>query len=113
MFDSSSSVLFAGALGRNVFFNNAQFLGVTVFDHAIIPQAIFINANVTDVRFKGVNLRSALFYNANAAGADFTDATLLDANFSSADLTGVVWDNTICPDGTNRDDKGGTCIGAL
>ena len=28
-------------------------------------------------------------------------------------LTGVTWDNTTCPDGTNSDVNGGTCEGHL
>jgi len=25
----------------------------------------------------------------------------------------VIWNDTICPDGTNSDDNGGTCVGNL
>jgi hypothetical protein len=30
-----------------------------------------------------------------------------------ATLTGVIWNKTACPDGTNSDQDGGTCLGHL
>jgi hypothetical protein len=38
---------------------------------------------------------------------------LLDADLTNADLTGVTWSHTFCPDHTNSDDNGGTCVGHL
>jgi hypothetical protein len=35
------------------------------------------------------------------------------ANLSAATFTGVTWRNTICPDGTNSDANGNTCVGSL
>ncbi len=46
-------------------------------------------------------------------GSDFTGADLAGANFSSTTLSGVTWDNTTCPDGTNSDSDGGTCVSDL
>lgn len=34
-------------------------------------------------------------------------------DLSDADVSGATWGNTICPDDTNSDDNGGTCIGHL
>jgi hypothetical protein len=31
----------------------------------------------------------------------------------TATLTGVVWNKTVCPDGTNSSQNGGTCAGHL
>jgi hypothetical protein len=31
----------------------------------------------------------------------------------TATLTGVVWSNTACPDGTTSTSDGGTCVGHL
>ena len=51
----------------------------------------------------GANLRGANFTDANLAGAQMSESWLFD----NGDL--VIWNNTICPDGTNSDDNGGTC----
>jgi hypothetical protein len=40
-------------------------------------------------------------------------ATLQGAFMDNADLSGVIWDDTTCPDGTNSDDHGRTCCGHL
>ena len=48
------------------------------------------------------------------------DLTTLDyirisigADLSDADLTNVVWYYTTCPDGTNSNDNGNTCVNNL
>jgi uncharacterized protein YjbI with pentapeptide repeats len=56
----------------------------------------------------GANLRGA-----NLATADLAGANLTEANLRRANLIDVVWSNTICPDGTNSDGDGGTCVGHL
>ena len=38
-------------------------------------------------------------------------ANLTGANLVFATVTGVVWGNTTCPDGSNSDTNGGTCVG--
>ncbi len=45
--------------------------------------------------------------------ANLSGAILGGANLSGAELGAVIWNNTICPDGTNGDDNGGTCVGHL
>jgi uncharacterized protein YjbI with pentapeptide repeats len=47
------------------------------------------------------------------SGANLFDANLSGADLTGATLTGVIWAHTICPDGTNSDDNGGTCVGHL
>lgn len=63
--------------------------------------------------FYGQNLS-----NLNLSGSYFVDGELLDVNLagtnlSGANLTGVSWGNTTCPDGTNSDNDGGTCVNNL
>ena len=53
---------------------------------------------------------------ADLQGCNLTNRNLTSANLSGAalygaDLMGVTWINTTCPDGTNSDSHGGTCIG--
>ena len=49
------------------------------------------------------DLTGAYLYYADLTGADLTDA----------DLTAVYWYDTTCPDGTNSDDNGNTCVNNL
>ena len=51
--------------------------------------------------------------NADLTSADLTYANLRDADLTGANLTDVYWDNTMCPDGTNSDDHGYTCVNNL
>jgi uncharacterized protein YjbI with pentapeptide repeats len=53
----------------------------------------------------GANLQEA-----ELAGFTFDNADLYDADLVGADLTGTTWTDTICPDGSNSDSDGATCI---
>ena len=56
----------------------------------------------------GANLKGA-----NLSGANLSGANLSGANLTGANLSDVTWGNTTCPDGTNSDNDGGTCLGHL
>ena len=51
--------------------------------------------------------------NANLADANLYNADLYNANLNNAYLYGVNWDDTTCPDGTNSDNNGNTCVNNL
>ena len=51
--------------------------------------------------------------NADLSGAVLSNADLSNADLSGADLTGVYWYDTTCPDGTNSDNNGYTCVNNL
>jgi len=77
-------------------------------------------ANLTGASFDGaeavvVNFVNAILVGASAIDADlfgdYTGANLLNADFTGANLSGSQWGNTTCPDGSNSDNNGGTCIG--
>ncbi len=80
-------------------------------------------ANLTNADFSGTNLTATNFSydasapadltNTNLTNANLTEANLADVNLTSANLTGVTWLNTTCPDSTNSNDNGNTCIGHL
>ena len=89
---------FTGALLTGVDFTNDPLAG-----------ANFTQAQITNSKFINTTLTGANFTNDVLTGVDFTDATGLD----SATLTGVDWDSTTCPDGSNSDDNDDTCSGHL
>jgi uncharacterized protein YjbI with pentapeptide repeats len=88
-------------------------------------------SNLTDaVLTGGVDLSGANLSGTNLTGAvltggvDLSGANLSGANLSAADLGGaivtadtnfnkVTWSNTTCPDDTNSNNDGGTCVGHL
>ncbi len=54
------------------------------------------------------------FSNVNLSNANFTGANLrYTTNMGTATLTGAIWSNTTCPDGTNSNNNGNTCVGHL
>jgi phospholipase C len=77
--------------------NGASFHGVNL-SGAFMP-----NANLTGTSLQGVNLN----------GADLTGANLTRANLQGANTNKIVWSNTTCPDATNSNADGGTCVGHL
>jgi hypothetical protein len=105
--------------------------------YAQLTRTDFQGADLTGTIFKGANMFSVDFSNSNLTNADFTDAgnypgrsmsvtftnaNLTNANFTnanirfsagmnSANITGVIWNNTTCPNGTNSNNNGGTCAG--
>lgn len=50
---------------------------------------------------------------ADLGGVAFNNADLYAADLYQAGLTGATWSNTICPDGTNSDNDGDTCVNNL
>lgn len=80
---------------------------------AILNDASLYSANLTDANLTNASLIETYMDSANLTNANLTGANLIDAVLAGANLTGVVWNNTICPDGTNSDDNGNTCINNL
>jgi uncharacterized protein YjbI with pentapeptide repeats len=90
-----------GANLTNGYLINANFTGAT------LTNAVLAGANLTGSTFK-----TAILVGANLSGANLTNATLKGATGgSSATITGTVWANTTCPDGTNSNNDGNTCKG--
>jgi uncharacterized protein YjbI with pentapeptide repeats len=77
---------------------NADFGGATL-SACDLSLAFFEGADLSGVDLAGANLTGAVLVFSGLTGADL----------SGADLTGVSWRRTICPDGTNCDNVGGTC----
>lgn len=61
--------------------------------------------------FDGTNLTDASFDGATLIAVDFDDAVLTGSSLDQADLTQLLeFSDTTCPDGTNSDNRGGTCL---
>jgi len=92
-----------------------------IFDGAEVEQGNFSGAYLGEVRFdlgeyhgpnfSGANLSWATFINVQMTDPNFSNANLNGANFSGLVMTGAIWNNTICPDGQNSNDVGGSCEG--
>ena len=95
----------------------ADFTGVDLTDAtfygADAEHAYFNSATLAGTSFIGANARYASFTSANLTGANLSNADLTGAEFALATLTSVTWASTICPDGTNSDSHGNTCVGHL
>jgi len=75
---------------------------------ADLSAANLSRANLTGVDLTGANLSGANLNRANLSGANLSGANLADANVND-----VIWSGTICPDGTNSNNDGNTCLGHL
>jgi len=107
---SLSSPEFEGSTGTNTDFSSTNLKG-----------ANFTGVNLSGTKFRGADLT----FNARSNSYTFfAQATLNNPDFTNANLTGVqaldtatltspVWSNTTCPDFTNSDANGGTCVGHL
>lgn len=131
-----SGASFVKIYARNSNLSGATLDGATLASDTANLAAQFVKVKFFGASMVGATLRNALFVGADFRGADLSGATvhcadfsgarLNGANMTGADLTGtyigrekpenltnVTWSNTTCPDGTNSDDNGGTCLGHL
>ena len=109
MFDMANLV---GADLRNTTLDDAY------FRYANLSYANLSGATAESAYFEAANLRFADLSYTELINVDLQDANLANANLHGAilvwtDLTNVYWDNTICPDGTNSDGNGNTCVNNL
>ena len=97
-------------------FTNSNFTNAN-FSNSAVQSGSGINlngSNLTNTNFTGFNVEganTASLGNATGSNTNFTNANLSGADFSNSNLTTPIWSNTICPDGTNSDSDGNTCIG--
>lgn len=95
----TNAVIEGGAFGAGIV--------PTDFTNAIFPQADFTGASF----IPSPNTPYNQFQGGDFSGAQFVNATLNGIVFTNANFTGATWANTICPDGTNSDNNGNTCLG--
>jgi outer membrane protein assembly factor BamB len=75
----------------------------TYLDHATLSGASLTQAS----------LQRAWLVNADLSNTKLSFANLTSAKTTGATFTGATWSKTVCPDGTNSSNDGGTCIGHL
>lgn len=112
-----------------VSFRDADMRGAYL-DTAYLEGSDFTGANLTGATLTRIDARNGTkFVNANLTNAVLSNGTttqtwppdisreaFLGTDFTGAittgaDVSSVIWWSTICPDGTNSDNDGGSCIG--
>jgi uncharacterized protein YjbI with pentapeptide repeats len=85
----------------------------------------FYGTNLTGANFTGANMTGdafdevpvsgsgAPYFNPDLSDVNFTGTNLAHTVFRGAVFTGAIWSNTTCPDGTNSNNDGGTCVNNL
>jgi hypothetical protein len=99
----------------NVNLNGANLSNANL-SNANLSGANLSYADLSDADLSAAALETTDLVGADLVGADLGGSFLGFANLSGAamrgaDVTGVTWIATTCPDGTNSDGDGGTCIG--
>ena len=113
-------------LGPSTTLPNLDLSGADLYN-VNLSSAMLADSDLSGANLYGANLSYADLFRVDLSGAilngadlretilsqtDFTDAILTGADISSSYPSGFyssIWDNTICPDGTNSDDNGNTC----
>ena len=95
----------------------ANLAGANLKD-ASLAGANLAGADLAGDNLMGAGLRNANLSNANLQGSnlkgdDLTGANLHGAATKGANLSGVIWSNTVCPDGTGSNLDAGTCTNNL
>lgn len=95
-------------------FSGIDASGVILFGHAV---GLIACPAVLPSAYRCVALVNGQFaivgFDADLTGADLTNVDFTGIDLTTATLTGVIWANTLCPDGTNSDANGNTCEGHL
>jgi uncharacterized protein YjbI with pentapeptide repeats len=85
-----------------------SWLGIYTFEGSILQNADFSGSSISgDLRntdLRGADLSFTTLSYVSLNNADLRNANLLGADFQTGNnLSGVIWGNTICPDGSNSD----------
>ncbi len=129
---ANSSNIFDHTDFSNANFTNVNFIGTSsqywAFQFTNFSNANFTSTsleffgcetcNLSNIDLSNRTLNDIVFYASNLTNVNFSNSTLTrfdlrQTNMTGANLTGVTWVNTLCPDETNSDNNGNTCIGHL
>jgi hypothetical protein len=72
--------------------------------------ALFAGSDLAGANMSNADLSGVDFLLADLSGANLTGANLSDSSLTDANLNGVTWSNTTCPDNSNSNNDGGTCV---
>jgi uncharacterized protein YjbI with pentapeptide repeats/sugar lactone lactonase YvrE len=102
----------ANAAGANLAGDSLQGdnLSASNFTAADLAGANLAGANLEGTTFELASLSHADLQGANMQYDNFLNASLSGAVASGASLQGITWTNTTCPDGTNSNNDGDSCV---
>jgi uncharacterized protein YjbI with pentapeptide repeats len=83
------------------------------FTGATLSSDVLDNDDFSGADLSGVDLDRSDLTGSNLTDADLTNADLTNANLNNVILVGAVFDDTVCPDGTNSSSDNGTCLNNL
>ena len=112
---NSTNLTDANLTGANLYGASGgmdDFMGANLTD-AYTYGAALDGSNFDDANLTSASLADTVFGNSNFTDANFTGANLTGASVSGATFTGATWSNTTCPDGTNSNNDGNTCVNNL
>ncbi len=69
------------------------------------------HTNFTGANLTGANLENMYTQGMNLSGANLTNADFQYAWGGGDNVQGAIWNDTTCPDGTNSNNDGDTCVG--
>jgi Pentapeptide repeats (8 copies)/Pentapeptide repeats (9 copies) len=103
-----------GVDGNGANFVDSSLQGVNL-QKGTYASANFEGANLQGSNLQGDDLTGTKFGQAmldgsNLQGTNLTNADLTGASTKGANLNKITWSSTTCPDGTNSDTDGGTCL---
>jgi uncharacterized protein YjbI with pentapeptide repeats len=102
-----ANLVYANLAGTNLFRAN---LSRANLPHANLSHANLTRATLVRTNLSHAYLRGAALTGANLTGANLSGARLRGANLTGARITGARFSNTECPDGTNSNRNGGSCV---
>lgn len=116
--DFSGVSLNATIFKPQVSFNTDDFSNVDFRNIQAITGIGFSGVNFTNADFRDLTLNNVTIIGSNLTSTNFTNTHFAGSNLSGTDLTHAIltsasWLNTICPDLTNSDNNGNTCLGHL
>lgn len=100
-------------INDHVNFSNANFTNALTETGGRLTSSNFSGADMSDLHISSMFFNDSNFTGTDLSNVHFDNATLTGSDMSAAILTGAAWTTTICPDGTNSDDNGDTCVGHL
>ncbi len=99
------------SVGVDLQMDSANFAGDNFSNSDWYQAASGGGSNFTGANFTNVFMRDVFQGSNNYTNANFTNVYLGGSAFPGSVFTGAIWNNTVCPDGTNSNaNVGSTCV---